>query len=77
MYVDEFTIEYDSFFMDDEPQYDAFDCDMRSVDFIIDVVSVCNTSTASLDLKSLPNILNYAFSGPDESLPMMIASNLG
>jgi len=49
---------------------------MCSVAFIVDVVSACDTSAISLDLKPLPNSLKYAFVGPDVSLPMIIASNL-
>ena len=42
--MDEFTIEYESFFMDDEPKHDVFDLDMCYVDFIASAISVCDTS---------------------------------
>jgi len=74
--VDEFAIGYESFFVDDEPKYNVFDFDTCSVDFIVDVASAYDTSTISLDLKSFPNFLKYAFLGPDESLSIIIAFDL-
>ena len=79
-HVDGFAVKYESFFMRDEPKYDVFDFDMCVMDFITDVVSTCDTSTISstisLDLKPLPDSLQYAFLGLDEFLPVIIASNL-
>ena len=62
--------------MHDELAYNVFDFDMCFVNFIVDVASACDTSAVSLDLKLLPNSLNYVFLGPDESLPVIIASDL-
>jgi len=63
--------------MDDEPEYDVFDFnDACSVDFIAKFSFTCDTSAAPLDLKTLPDSLKYAFLGRDESLPMIIASDL-
>jgi len=33
-YVDELVVAYESFFMDDKPEYDVFDFDTCYVDFI-------------------------------------------
>jgi len=33
-HVDEVVVEYESFFMDEEPKYDVVNFDMCSVDFI-------------------------------------------
>ena len=74
--MDEFAVEYESFFMDHESKYDVFDFDMCFVNFIVDVAAACDTSAVSLDLKLLPNSLKYVFRGPDESLPVIIASDL-
>ena len=46
------------------------------MDFITDVVSTCDTSVVSLDLKALPNSLKYAFLGLEEFLPVIIVSDL-
>ena len=76
-HVDEFPIEYESVLMDDEHEYDVIDFDnVGSVDFVSNVVSICDTFTISLDLKPLPNSLNYPFVGPNESLLVIITSNL-
>ena len=61
-HVDEFAVKYESFFMNDEPEYDVFDFDTSSVDFIAEIASACDTSTVSLDLKPLHDSLKYAFS---------------
>ena len=58
-HVDEFPIEYQSFFVDDEPEFDVFDFGMCPMDFIADVISTCDTSVTSLDLKPLPDFLKY------------------
>jgi len=75
-HVNEFAIEYKSFFMDDEPKYDVFDFNMCLVDFITDVIFAYDTSTVSLDLKPLPASLKYAFLGLDESLHVIIVYDL-
>ena len=75
-HVDVFVIEYESIFMDDELEYDVFDFDMLSVDFIIDIVSACDTSIVSLCLKTLANSLKFAFLDPKETLLVIIASDL-
>jgi len=54
----------------------VFDFNTCSVDFIAKIASAYDTSGVSLDLKSLPNSLKYAFLGPNESLPVIIASDL-
>jgi len=75
--VDEFAVEYNSFLMDNEPEHDMFDFnDACSVDFIIEVAFSYDTYVVSLDLKSLPNSLKYAFLGHDDSLPVVVASDL-
>ena len=71
-HVEELAIEYESFFMDDEPQYDMFDFDTCSVDFIAEIASTCDTSAVSLDLKPLLKSRKYAFLGPNELLPVII-----
>jgi len=73
--MDEFSIEYRSFFMDDEHKDDVFDFDTCFVDFMADVFA-CDTSTVSLDLKPLPDSLKYVFLGANESLSVIIRSNL-
>ena len=72
--IDEFNIQYESFFMDNEPKYDVdnFD-DVCSVDFITNVACASNTSTILLSLKLLSNSLKYAFLGLNKSSPMNIA----
>ena len=76
-HVDEFAIEYKSFFMDNKLEYDVFDFDDAcSTYFIVEVAFSCETSTISLDLKPLPDSLKYAFLGLDESVSVIIASNL-
>ena len=61
-HVDEFAIEYESFFMDDELEYNVLDFNNACfVDFITDIASACDTYAISLDLKLLANSLKYAF----------------
>ena len=62
--------------MDDEPEYDVFDFDTYSVDFIAEIASACDTYSVSLDLKPLLNSLKYAILSPNESLPVIIAFDL-
>ena len=60
--MDEFVVEYESFFMDEEPEYDVFDIDEAYyMDLVVYLVSAYDTLVVSLDLKSLPNFLTYAF----------------
>ena len=47
-----------------------------SVDFIAKITSACDTSTVPLNVKPHPNSLKYAFLGPNELSPMVIALNL-
>ena len=58
----EFAIEYESFFMNNRPEYDVFDFDdVHSMDFVVDVVSICHTYIISLDRKPLADSLKYFF----------------
>jgi len=76
-HMDEFCLEYKSFLIDDEPEYDVFGFDnVGSVNFIADVVSACDTSTVSLDPKPRSHSLRYVILDPDESLPVVITSDL-
>ena len=74
--MNEFAVEYESFFIDSESEYDVFDFDTCFMDFIADVVSTCNTFFVSLDLKPPPYCLKYAFLGADKSIPVIITSDL-
>ena len=78
---DLFVTEYDSFLIDYEPEYDVFEFgDLCSTaDCLVTVISESTTESISpvaLELKPLTDSLKYAFLGPDESLPVMIASDL-
>ena len=53
-----------------------FDFDTYSVGFIAEIAAAYDTSYVSLDLKPLPDPLKYAFLSPNESLPVIIASDL-
>ena len=75
-HVNEFVVIYESFFIDDEPEYNVFDFDMWSMDFIAEVIFVCDTSAISLDIKPLPDSFKYVFLVPHESLLVIIASDL-
>jgi len=61
----------------DEPEYHMFEFDDlgSAADCLLTVVSK-SISSPALELKSLPNSRKYAFLGPDESLPVIIASDL-
>ena len=74
-HVDEFPIECESFFIDNEPEYDVFDFAMCSVYFITDSVAY-DTSVVLLDVKPLHGSLKYAILSPDECRPVIIVSNL-
>ena len=76
-HVDEFAIEYESFLKNDELEYDVFDFnDAYSVYFITEVAFAYDTSTAPLDLKPLSDSFKYALLYHDESLLVIIASDL-
>ena len=77
-----FATEYESFLIDDEHEYDVFDIDdLRSTaDCLLTDVSESATESVSpvaLELKHLPDSLKYGFLGPDESLLVIIAFDLG
>jgi len=55
--MDEVVVDNEPFFMDDEPEYDVFEFDMCSVDFITDVVSTYDAFAISFDLNHLPDSL--------------------
>jgi len=78
---DIFATEYKSFFIDDEPENDVFEFDdlCSTADCLLAALSEFDTESVSpivLELKPLTDSLEYAFLGPDESLPVIIASNL-
>ena len=79
---DVFATESESFLIEDEPEYDVFKFDglCSTVDCLLTVVSEFaseSISAVAMELKPLPDSLKYAFIGPDESLPIIIASDLG
>jgi len=60
--VDEFVVKYESFGVDNEPEYDVCDFDdAYSVDFIADVTSAGDTSTTPLNLKLCLTYLSMLF----------------
>ena len=73
-----FTAEDESFFIDDEPEYDVFQSDdlCSTSHYLIFVVSESHSPPASLELKPLLDSLKSSFLKPDESFPVIIASNL-
>ena len=80
-YVDVFAVEYESFLVNNEPKYDAFEFDdLYSIaDCLLTAASESASETVSppaLELKPLPDSLKYAFLGPNESFPIIIASDL-
>jgi len=80
-FEDVFTVEYQSFLIIDEPEYDVFEFDdLYSVaDYLLTTVSESvqeSISPLALELKHVPDSLKYLFLGPDESLPIIIASDL-
>jgi len=66
------------FFIDNEPKYDIFQFDDLCSDFACLIASAFEFESphTSLELKPLPDGLKYAFLGPDESLPVIIAYDL-
>jgi len=78
---DMFTTEYESFVVDDEPEYDVFEFDdLCSVtDYLLTTVSESTPESIfppALELKPLSNSPKYTFLWPDESSHVIIASNL-
>jgi len=74
---DMFTVEYESFLIDDEPEYDVFEFDeLCSVaDCLFTNVSESahkSISPPTLELKPLPDSLKYAFLGPEESYLLLL-----
>ena len=76
-----FATEYESFLIDDELEYDVFEFyDLCSAADCL-LVSVFESthefvSPLALELKPLPNSLKYVFVRPDESIPVIITSDL-
>ena len=78
---DIFATEYESFLIEDEPEDDVFEFDdlCSTANCLLIAVFESNHeffSPPTLELKSLSNYLKYAFLGPDESLPIIIAFHL-
>ena len=76
---DVFANEYESFLINDELEYDLFEFDdlCSTADCLLTAMSKSVVvSPVALELKPLPNSLKYAFLGPDEFLPVIIASDL-
>ena len=78
---DMFAAEYESFLVDDEPKYDVFEFDdlCSTANCLLTDVSKSmheSISPPALELKPLPNSLKYALLGPNESLPVIITSDL-
>ena len=75
------AIEYESFLVDDEPQYDTFEFDdlCSTADCLLTAMSESVAESifpVVVELKTLPDSLKYAFLGPNESLPAIITSDL-
>jgi len=75
---DMLAVEYESFLIDDEPEYDVFKSDdlCYAVDCLLTDTSESVSSSPTLKLKLLPDSLKYSFLGPDEPLPVIIPSDL-
>ena len=75
-----FAAQYKSFLTDDELEYDAynFDDSCSSANYLITSASTFDSisSSAALELKPLHDSLKYSFLGPNESLAMVITSDL-
>ena len=76
-----FAAEYESFLVNDEPEYDVFEFDdwYSTADCLLTAVSESmneSVSPPARELKPLLDSLKYAFVGPDESLPIIVASDL-
>ena len=63
--------------MNDEPEYDTFEFDdlYSTADCLLTAASE-SAFPPTLELKPLPDSLKYAFLGPNESFPVIIASDL-
>jgi len=75
-----FIAEYELFFINDKLESDVFQFDELCSIFECVISSTfeslkSDSPFASLDLKSLPNSLKYSCLGPDDSLPVIIASD--
>jgi len=78
---DMFAIEYESFLVDEEGEYDVFEFDdlCCTADYLLGAISKFahkSFSSPSLELKSLSDSLKYAFLGPNELLHVIIAFDL-
>ena len=78
---DVFATKSESFLIDDEPEYHVFEFDdlCSITDCLLIAVSKSaaeSVSPVALELKPLPDSLNYVFLGLDESLPVIIAFDL-
>jgi len=73
-----FAAKYESFFIDDEPEYGVFQFDdlCSSSKCVISSVLESDSLYAFLDLKPLPDSLKYSFLGLDDSLLIIIAFDL-
>ena len=81
VFVDVFATKYESFLIDNKPEYDVFEFNnlCSTADCLLAVVSesaIEFVSPVMLELKFLPYSLKYAFLGADESLPILITSDL-
>ena len=70
---DMFSIEDESFLIDDLHEYDVFEFDdlCSATNCLIAFSSDSDSPVTSFGLKLLPNSLRYSFLGLDESLPMI------
>ena len=78
---DVLATEYESFLIEDEPEYDVFEFDdlCSTADCLFTAVSESmheSVSPPALELKPLSDSLKYAFLGPNESLPVIVTSDL-
>jgi len=76
-----FVAKYGSFLVNNEPEYDVFEFDdlCSTTDCLLtDVAESMHefVSPPALKLKPLPHSIKYAFLGPNESLPIIVASDL-
>ena len=79
---DMFAVEYESFLIDDELEYDVVEFDdlCSTTDYLLatafEYASKYISPPLALELKSLPNSFQCSFLGLDELLPVIIASDL-
>jgi len=81
VFDDVFAAEYESFLVNDEPEYDIFEFDVlcSTADGLLTTASKSTVESIpphALELKSLSNSLKYAFLRPGESLFVIITSDL-